>query len=202
MKFLLKFIALAFFALSMKAQSKLNRNKDNNYYGYTIESFKKLNRVNQKIDVNHVDYALLNAAIFYRTNEERIKFKKKEFIHSDALEQAAFDHSKDMVEKSFFSHTSPITEKTTMMKRLKKVGIEHTACAENIYDYNEIAPTYWSLADNLIIGWMNSPGHKENIMDDLFLFLGCGAVDYKNPEFAEYFFVKSTQNFSESNNQQ
>lgn len=178
------------------AQPHLHEWNSGYYEMYSSATFKRLDIVNQKIDPNHIDYPLLNAAIFYRTNEERAHNGRKEFLHSPDLERAAYGHCKDMVKYKFYSHTSPVSGKSSMSDRLHAAGVDYAHAGENIYDFFEKSPTYWELADGLVKGWMKSEGHKKNILNSNFKFLGCGAHHYINTEWRDYFWVKSTQNFS------
>ncbi len=171
---------------------------DANYYtGYTLQTFKQLPAVHQKIAGSKFNYRLLDAALFFRTNEERIKNNLPQFNFSIALERAALGHSIDMVQQNFYSHQSPVPGKENLSDRIKRVGIDYRTCAENIYDFNDEDPTYWSLASKLVDGWMNSSGHRSNILDPDFKYLGCGAWPYINPEWPTYQWFKSTQNFSD-----
>lgn len=182
---------------SVFAQLQLHQWDDSYYDKYTYRTFKQLSVVQQKIDPDNIDYKLLNAAIFYRTNEERFHNGEKQFIHSSALEKSAFDFSKDMVDYDFYSHDSPIKGRETLSTRVKLVGINYSLCAENIYDYNSRNPTYWSIAEQLVAGWMRSPGHRRNLLNINLNYLGCGAVHYINKDIPSYFWVKSTQDFSD-----
>ncbi len=69
--------------------------------------------------------------------------------------KAARDHSRDMHEKDFFSHTSPVPGKKTPWIRAKLEGT--TAKAENIYSGNEKGH-----AANR--AWWYSPGHHRNML--------------------------------------
>jgi uncharacterized protein YkwD len=178
------------------SQVKLNEWNDTYYQNYNSQNFKNLSIVNKEIDPNNIDYRLLNAAIFYRTNEERVAHGREEYMHSSKLEKAAFGHSKDMVDYNFYSHTSPLSGKSSMSDRIKAVGITYSSCAENIFNFFLQNPSYWELADGLVKGWMNSDGHKKNILNPSYNYLGCGAYHYVNAEWQDYFWVKSTQNFS------
>ena len=83
-----------------------------------------------------------------------------------------------------------------MSDRLKLVGVENAFSGENIFDYFQQNPTYWSMAVGLVDGWMKSKGHRENILDKNYKYLGCGVYYYFNEKWSDYFYVKSTQNFS------
>ena len=58
------------------------------YTGYSVQTFKQLPAVQQKISATKFNHRLLDAALFFRTNEERIKNNLPEFYFSIALEKA------------------------------------------------------------------------------------------------------------------
>lgn len=167
------------------------------YTGYTVETFKQFRAVHQKIAGSKFNHRLLDAALFFRTNEERIKNNLPQFNFSIALEKAALGHSIDMVQHNFYAHTSPVPGSQNMTDRLKRVGVDYRTCAENIYNFFDEDPTYWSLASKLVEGWMNSSGHRSNILNPSLTYLGCGAWPYNNPEWPNYQWFKSTQSFSD-----
>ncbi len=70
--------------------------------------------------------------------------------------KAARDHSKDMVQKDFFAHTSPVPGKKSPWIRAKLQGT--TAHAENIYSGNKNGK-----AANR--SWWYSPGHHRNMLN-------------------------------------
>ena len=69
--------------------------------------------------------------------------------------EAARDHSKDMVEKRFFSHSSPVRGKRTPSDRARHFGT--TAHAENIAGGSKTGP-----GSNR--QWFHSPGHHKNML--------------------------------------
>ncbi|MFM1775456.1 MAG: hypothetical protein RJA53_1066 [Bacteroidota bacterium] len=171
---------------------------DASYYtGYSVQTFKQLSAVHKKIAGSKFNHRLLDAAVFFRTNEERIKNNLPQFNFSIALEKAALGHSIDMVQHNFYAHDSPVPGSQNMTDRLKRVGVDYTTCAENIYNIFDEDPTYWSLASKLVEGWMNSSGHRRNILNPNLKYLGCGTWPYNNPEWPTYMWFKSTQSFSD-----
>ena len=76
---------------------------------------------------------------------------------------------------------------------------------ENIAKYSlKKEETYWSAAKRIVNGWMNSTGHRKNILDYRFRYLGCGVsndgklIPYKwinSSETDWYVYYLSTQNF-------
>ena len=177
-------------------QNNDSRWNNEKYAIHNYKSFQKLEIIHQEIKKNNIDYNLLNAAIFYATNIQRSKYKRDAFIHSNSLEKAAQDHSEDMVKFNFYSHTSKVKDKKNMSNRLNNVGIINAYMAENIFDFFLTYPTYWTLAIGLVDGWMKSKGHKANILNKDLIYLGCGSKYYLNKQWPDYFYVKSTQNFS------
>lgn len=70
--------------------------------------------------------------------------------------EAARDHSKDMAEKSFFAHESPVPGKTTPWDRAK--NFDTTASGENIFMGSNSPNSANS-------GWFFSPGHHKNMFN-------------------------------------
>jgi uncharacterized protein YkwD len=106
---------------------------DSLYRAYTCDTFFKLSEVNKEINLDSIDYSLLNAALFYQANKYRVKYGRTEFKYSRALEKAAFEHSSDMGQLKFNDHENIIENKKYLWQRLLLVGINEDACyAENI----------------------------------------------------------------------
>jgi uncharacterized protein YkwD len=55
--------------------------------------------------------------------------------------------------------------------------------------------TYISLAESLLVQWMNSPGHRSNILSKSALQMGCGVYFYRDRSFYNIFKCRATQNF-------
>lgn len=107
---------------------------DELYEKYDYESFEKLKVANRRIDMVKIDYPLLNAAVFYETNRQRVENGKSALQHSRVLEKAASGHSSDMVNFNFFSHVSPLAGKKTMYDRIRAEGIKYGSMGENLAD--------------------------------------------------------------------
>ncbi len=194
------------------------------YDQYRYRIFSRLAIVNHQIDMTNIDYFLLHAAIFYETNRVRAQFGLPRFAHSYNLEMAAKSHSADMVDLNFFDHQSPISDKRTVVDRLEKVGLANGYMAENIayitgirrdpdrpiftpqqnngYFSHEFKGqpipnhSYLSLAREVVRQWMASEGHRKNILNPVYRYLGCGAELYKDPSFYGIARFKITQYFS------
>ncbi|MCR2043873.1 CAP domain-containing protein [Anaerosalibacter massiliensis] len=101
-------------------------------------------------------------------NIERKKAGLSPLTHSDELSKVARVKSQDMADKNYFDHNSPTyKDPFTMMKNF---GIKYRQAGENI------AKGY-SSADSVVKGWMNSPGHRANILNPNFNKIGVGYVN-------------------------
>lgn len=134
--------AVAIFSIAIFLTSFNLRNKDNfsdNLYSqYTYETFATLPPANQEIDLNNIDYELLNASVFYASNKQRALHKKKPFAFYPLLRDAAVTQSTQMVKFDFFDHQNPANTKLKTLKdRLESVGGvgKYTAAGENISEY-------------------------------------------------------------------
>ncbi|SHG16722.1 cell wall-binding repeat-containing protein [Ornithinibacillus halophilus] len=117
--------------------------------------------------------------IFDLANATRVQFGLKPFVWDEKARISSRKHSQDMADRDYFDHINPDGE--SPVQRMKKEGIEWIGAAENI------AAGYYNALD-VHIGWMNSYGHRLNILSDLER-LGVGVV------FGGSYGVYYTQNF-------
>ncbi|MFC5820520.1 CAP domain-containing protein [Nonomuraea harbinensis] len=116
------------------------------------------------------------------TNAERAKGGCQPLKHDPQLNKAAAGHSSDMAKKGYFSHTSQ--DGRSFMDRIRQAGFTGgRGWAENI------AMGQRTPAD-VVKAWMNSSGHRANIMNCSYNLIGVGAV--KNSSGQIYW----TQNFA------
>jgi uncharacterized protein YkwD len=97
---------------------------------------------------------------------ERAKGGCQPLKHDAQLRKAAFDHSADMAAQNYFSHTSK--DGRDFMARIRAAGFTGgSGWAENIAA-GQTTPA------SVMTGWMNSAGHKANIMNCKFTLIGVG----------------------------
>ena len=101
------------------------------------------------------------------TNSFRARNGLSALSWSDAAAKAARLHSKDMADNNYFSHTG--LNGSTPSQRLKAQGISFTASGENIIGG-------YGNALHSSNGWMNSSGHRSNLLHKSFQYLGVGYV--------------------------
>ncbi|MDX6739792.1 CAP domain-containing protein [Actinocorallia sp. A-T 12471] len=98
------------------------------------------------------------------TNKARAKAGCKPLKANAKLARAARKHSKDMVVKNYFSHTSK--DGRSPWDRIKAEGYKYPG-AENI-------AAGYPTAAAVVKGWMNSKGHRANILNCKLKALGVG----------------------------
>jgi uncharacterized protein YkwD len=113
------------------------------------------------------------------TNTERAKAGCKPLTWNSKLATAARKHSQDMAAKDYFSHTS--LDGTNFATRISNEGYRWSGAAENI------AKGQRTPAD-VMKAWMNSSGHRANILNCGFKDLGVGlAYQGRTPIWTQNF---------------
>ncbi|WP_063729518.1 CAP domain-containing protein [Streptomyces sp. RTd22] len=99
------------------------------------------------------------------TNAERAAARLAPLAPDPRLTAAAQAHSDDMVARDFYDHTSP--EGRQPWDRAATAGATHRGIGENIA-CGQRGPA------EVVRGWMNSPGHRANILKPDFTHIGVG----------------------------
>jgi uncharacterized protein YkwD len=115
---------------------------------------------------------LIRAALLCLHNQVRAQYKLPALKLNTKLQKAGATHSSEMVEDGYFDHTSP--DGTTFVERILDAGYAKPSDG-------------WTLGENLAWGtgdlstpagvmnaWMNSPGHKANILKRDYKEIGFG----------------------------
>jgi uncharacterized protein YkwD len=104
--------------------------------------------------------------VFRLTNVERVNHGVHELIWDDRLAQAARNHSIDMSINSFLSHAG--SDNTSRSTRLQRVGFCRTMGSSENCDGGQVTPTAQ------VARWMNSPGHRDNLLSVNNIYYGGG----------------------------
>jgi uncharacterized protein YkwD len=111
--------------------------------------------------------AELETAVLQLVNAERTKAGCSALAANDQLTAAARGHSADMAARNFFSHTTP--EGVTFVTRINNAGYRWSGLGENIA-MGQRNPV------EVMASWMDSAGHKANILNCDFKDLGVGVA--------------------------
>jgi uncharacterized protein YkwD len=148
----------------------------------------------------------LEKKIHALVNTERIKHGLKPFKYSSKLSAIARAHSRDMAGKNYTDHIDK--DGLNPSDRAKKAGYniikkmkggKRIGVGENIHEsYMEksengvitpFLPRVDEAAKRAVDGWMNSPGHRANILNPDYTFAGIGVAISKDKR------IKATQMF-------
>lgn len=139
----------------------------------------------------------IKEGIFERINEIRKQNGLPPFKYNLTLEKAAQMHADDMARRNYFSHESP--EGEDFRDRLAKVGYRPRSFSdgesetivyggENLFFYGGEGDVK-SIVDEAVRGWMNSKGHRENILRKEFALTGIGVAFSNNCTYEDRSFT-------------
>lgn len=115
----------------------------------------------------NADALAFEAEVVRLVNEIRRERGLTELKHNWELSRVARYKSQDMRDKGYFAHNSPTYG--TPFQMMKSFGISYRSAGENI------AKGY-STPSAVVNGWMNSSGHRANILSSSFTEIGVGYV--------------------------
>src|SRR5699024_2126820 len=168
-----------------------NKQEENNIFNYFFQNWKNDWKNNWQIEEETVEQAspkeevvetkqekvesgdlhAYEQRVFELTKEEREKNGLTAFEMDEPLSDVAREKSQDMKQKGYFDHQSPTYGSPFEM--MKQFGINYQTAGENIA-MGQQSP------EEVVQAWMNSPGHRENILNDSFTHLGVGYVENGN----------------------
>jgi uncharacterized protein YkwD len=113
------------------------------------------------------------AATLCLVNDERVRFGESALSEDPRLASAAVGHSRDMDANDYFSHTSPSGQ--TLLMRIQASGFIPNANVGYTLGENIAWGTLWLSTPRAIVkAWMESPGHRANILNSSYRYTGIG----------------------------
>ncbi|MBO5142399.1 MAG: SH3 domain-containing protein [Clostridia bacterium] len=100
-------------------------------------------------------------------NKQRTQNGLSELKFDAEVQRVAKIKAQDLVDNNYFSHNSPIYGSPFEM--MKSFGITYKAAGENIAGNSTI--------QGAVTAWMNSEGHKANILSNAYNYTGIGIVE-------------------------
>lgn len=200
--------------------SSLSVDAQEDWFRMDSQQFWEIPALNESIDSEYFNRELLEAALFHATNDAREKYGKKAFIWNPILNKAARHQSMLMANAETLSHNwrKPRNSRK-LIDRVELFGGRFKGLGENIARFyildipenEEYFPsskkvtdkhgrtienkTYKKLAQECLEAWMDSKGHRANILSS-FEEIGTGAsfwvANKKGPNFDIYL----SQNFA------
>lgn len=125
------------------------------------------------IQKNVLHYAINTtpSGLLASTNAEREQNALSDLALNPTLSQAAQAKANDMITRNYWSHTTPDGQEPWVF--INQVGYKYQAAGENLaYGFSDNAST--------VTGWMNSPGHRANILNGTYSEVGFGIAHGPN----------------------
>ena len=119
----------------------------------------------QSLNIPSNHYQSIEQQVVNLVNAERAKAGLKPLTSDWELARVARFKSEDMRDNRYFDHNSPIYG--TPFQMMKSFGINYRSAGENI-------AAGQTTAESVMQAWMNSPGHKKNILSPNFTHIGVG----------------------------
>ena len=113
--------------------------------------------------------------VFDLINTKRVANGLSALKINDELQNVARIKAQDMVNNNYFSHTSPTYGSPFDM--IKSFGISYKTAGENIAGNSSNSAA--------VNAWMNSEGHRANILNSSFNYTGIGIVS--NPKYGKIY---------------
>ena len=142
-------------------QDKDDNNQDNN--NNQAQDYNNQNDDNNSSNIN--GFSKEQVEVLNLVNKERKANGLKPLTLNKELSNVANIKSRDMIEKGYFDHTSPTYGSPFDM--MKKFNISYNTAGENIA-MGQKTPS------EVMNSWMNSSGHRANILNSTYTELGVG----------------------------
>ena len=117
------------------------------------------------------DFSSYQQQVLDLVNAERAKRGISALTLDSSLSSVATKKSQDMIDKNYFDHTSPTYGSPFDM--MKQFGISYRSAGENIAKGQKTP-------QEVVDAWMNSEGHRKNILNPNFTNLGVGIAKDSN----------------------
>ncbi len=102
-------------------------------------------------------------------NQQRSNNGLQPLIRNPLLDKSAQDKCNDMVTHDYWSHDTP--EGTEPWEFIKKYAVYYYSAGENLaYGFGS--------SESVVVGWMNSPEHRANILNAKFTDVGYAQCKY------------------------
>lgn len=111
--------------------------------------------------------AVVRSDVVTYTGEARVKEGGQPLVESEALTAAAQAKAEDMASKGYFSHAGPDGEEPWVW--IERAGYEYRYAGENL-------AVRFDDSKNIVDAWMNSPGHRANIVKPQYAHIGVGVA--------------------------
>lgn len=140
--------------------------------------------IKSKVDIGNINFDLLNELVHRGINEVRESKGVDALQPHDILHASANDQTVFMIKNNQLSHYQNTSEKNTVKDRIFSFGgKQFTAMGENVQykgyptriagnTKTILTDSYHKTAVDLVMNWVNSPGHYKNLISPNFKYVG------------------------------
>ncbi|MDI3503823.1 MAG: hypothetical protein PWP64_759 [Candidatus Cloacimonadota bacterium] len=121
------------------------------------------------------------------TNQQRAKYSLPLLSYDEGLADLARYHSRNMLQRSFFAHKDHQGFEVAQRQKRYYPGLVVSSIGENLGKFTNSTKVF--TPREVVTGWMNSPSHRENILNPEYTHLGVGLTISGSTMYA-------TQNFA------
>lgn len=114
----------------------------------------------------------LELEVLQRTNQVRVERGLRPLQWDALAYRAALGHARDMLERNFFAHQNP--DGLGAGDRMRAAGVLEVTNGENLASFEGYPDP--EIPQRSLTGWMNSPGHRANLLKPDFTHLGVALV--------------------------
>lgn len=172
----------------------VNENNNNSSNNGSVNNGNKPNNNNnnngtQNKPVESTDsfIAEIEQQIFQSVNAERAKAGLSALTYNNTMQKYARIKSKDMGDRGYFDHKNP--EGQLITAQMQKDGVTYNAWGENIAYISGMSGNS-TIANKFMTNWMNSEGHRANILSTNFSSIGVGVYKIGNKYYATQEFYR------------
>lgn len=126
------------------------------------------------LDPSSENVVQVEQSVLCLVNAERTRRGLPRLRENDRLEQAADQHSRDMVSRDFFAHDTPAGSSPS--DRIKSAGYLRGARGWSVGENIAYGTGHFATPQSIVKSWMNSAGHKRNILHRGFSEIGVGVA--------------------------
>jgi len=154
-------------AVSSKYVKAIRPNSNNSVTNNSTNNYSTNAGAQDTINANNSGATSEEIELLKLINKQRTASGLSELKFDAELQRVARIKAQDLVDNNYFSHNSPTYGSPFDM--MKSFGITYKAAGENIAGNSTL--------QGAVTAWMNSEGHKANILSNAYNYTGVGVVE-------------------------
>lgn len=172
---------------SVQPVKNICSNVNNTVNSSNVNNTANNSNVNNTANDSENFMAQVEQLIYSKVNEQRAANGLSQLSYNDTMQKYARIKSKDMGDNNYFDHKDLNGNLITV--KMKNDGVRYNAWAENIAYISGVSDPN-ALANQFMTNWMNSEGHRKNILSTNVNSIGIGVYKIGNKVYATQEFYR------------